>query len=55
MILGQTAEAGTGAGSDGTMARGAQIDAYAARHGLPLLSIEDLVAWRRRGDATARL
>lgn len=41
--------------ADGTMARGPQIEAYAARHGLPLLSIEDLVAWRRRGDATARL
>lgn len=36
---------------DGTMARGAQIDAYATRHGLPLLAIEDLVAWRRRDDA----
>lgn len=32
---------------DGTMARGAQIRAYAERHGLPVLSIEDLVAWRR--------
>lgn len=39
--------------ADGTMARGAQIEAYAARHGLPLLSIEDLVTWRRRKDAAA--
>lgn len=37
---------------DGTMARGAQIQAYAERHGLPLLAVEDLVAWRRgRGAA----
>lgn len=32
---------------DGTMARGEQIRAYAERHGLPMLAIEDLVAWRR--------
>ncbi len=33
--------------ADGSMARGPQLHAFAARHGLPLLSIEDLVAWRR--------
>lgn len=32
---------------DGTMARGPQMWGYAERHGLPVLSIEDLVAWRR--------
>lgn len=31
---------------DGTMARGPQMWGYARRHGLPVLSIEDLVAWR---------
>ncbi len=31
---------------DGTMARGPQMWGYAERHGLPVLSIEDLVAWR---------
>jgi 3,4-dihydroxy 2-butanone 4-phosphate synthase len=31
---------------DGTMARGRQIERYAARHRLPRLSIADLVAWR---------
>lgn len=34
---------------DGTMARGPQVQDYAARHGLPVLAIEDLVAWRRQG------
>lgn len=32
---------------DGSMARGAQIEAFAALHGLPALSIEDLVQWRQ--------
>jgi len=32
---------------DGSMARGAQIEAFAAAHGLPTLSIEDLVQWRQ--------
>jgi 3,4-dihydroxy 2-butanone 4-phosphate synthase len=32
---------------DGSMARGAQVAAFAVRHGLPQLSIADLVAWRR--------
>ena len=34
---------------DGTMARGAQMWGYAERHGLPVLAIDDLVAWRRGG------
>jgi 3,4-dihydroxy 2-butanone 4-phosphate synthase len=32
---------------DGSMAHGAEVDAFAARHGLPRLAIEELVAWRR--------
>ncbi|GMV44802.1 MAG: hypothetical protein AMXMBFR66_02000 [Pseudomonadota bacterium] len=31
---------------DGTMARGPEVTAFAARHALPVLSIGDLVAWR---------
>jgi len=38
---------------DGSMARGAQVDDFAARHGLPRLTIEELVDWRRRGGAPA--
>lgn len=39
--------------ADGSMARGAQVTAFAQRHGLPLLSIEDLVQWRlQRAQAT---
>ncbi len=34
---------------DGSMARGAQLHAYAASHGLPVLSVHDLVQWRRSG------
>lgn len=33
---------------DGSMARGREVQAYAERHGLPVLAIEDLVAWRRQ-------
>lgn len=33
--------------ADGTMARGDAMWGYARRHGLPVLAIEDLVAWRR--------
>ncbi|MDN0075714.1 3,4-dihydroxy-2-butanone-4-phosphate synthase [Crenobacter sp. SG2303] len=33
---------------DGTMMVGDQIDAYAARHQLPVLTIDELVAWRER-------
>ncbi len=32
---------------DGTMARMPQIEAFAARHGIAVLRISDLVAWRR--------
>ncbi|MBL8325266.1 MAG: 3,4-dihydroxy-2-butanone-4-phosphate synthase [Rubrivivax sp.] len=35
--------------ADGSMARGEQVRDYAARHGLPMLAIEDLVAWRQGG------
>ena len=34
---------------DGTMARGAQVRRYAGLHRLPVLAIEDLVAWRQGG------
>lgn len=33
--------------ADGTMARGREVAAFAARHRLPLLAIDDLVAWRQ--------
>jgi 3,4-dihydroxy 2-butanone 4-phosphate synthase len=33
---------------DGTMMRGAAIEQFAALHGMPILSIADLVAWRSR-------
>lgn len=33
---------------DGTMMRGAAIETFAALHGMPMLSIADLVAWRTR-------
>ena len=36
---------------DGTMARGAAMRGYAKRRGLPVLAIEDLVAWQRGGGA----
>ncbi|MCW3481748.1 3,4-dihydroxy-2-butanone-4-phosphate synthase [Neisseriaceae bacterium JH1-16] len=36
---------------DGTMMVGEQIDAYAAQHRLPVLTIEELVAWRERQGA----
>jgi len=31
---------------DGTMMRGAQLDAYARTHGLTMISVEEIVAWR---------
>ena len=31
------------------LARGAQVQAYAARHALPVLAIDDLVRWERSG------
>lgn len=34
---------------DGSMARGAQVAAFALTHGVPVLAIDDLVRWRR-GD-----
>jgi 3,4-dihydroxy 2-butanone 4-phosphate synthase/GTP cyclohydrolase II len=35
---------------DGSMARLPQLEVFAARHGLPLISIADLVAWRKRTE-----
>ena len=35
--------------SDGSMARGAQVSAFALTHGIPVLSIADLVQWRLGG------
>jgi 3,4-dihydroxy 2-butanone 4-phosphate synthase len=35
--------------ADGTMARGEQVAAFALTHGMPLLSIDELVQWRRGG------
>jgi 3,4-dihydroxy 2-butanone 4-phosphate synthase/GTP cyclohydrolase II len=35
---------------DGSMARRPQLEAFARRHGLPLLTIRDLVAYRRRTE-----
>lgn len=32
---------------DGTMTRGADVERFAAKHGLPMLTIEELVAFRR--------
>jgi 3,4-dihydroxy 2-butanone 4-phosphate synthase len=34
---------------DGSMARGAQVSAFALTHGIPVLSIADLVQWRLGG------
>ena len=34
---------------DGTMMRGAQIDAFAAQHQMPMLTIAEMVEWRKRG------
>jgi 3,4-dihydroxy 2-butanone 4-phosphate synthase/GTP cyclohydrolase II len=39
---------------DGTMARLPELEAFAARHGLPILRIADLVAWRRRHQTIRR-
>jgi 3,4-dihydroxy 2-butanone 4-phosphate synthase len=35
--------------ADGSMARGAQVAAFALTHGVPVLSIADLVQWRLGG------
>jgi 3,4-dihydroxy 2-butanone 4-phosphate synthase len=40
---------------DGTMARGEQARAFAVRHGLPMLSVADVVAHRRSIDGAVRL
>lgn len=46
---------------DGTMARGRQLTDFARAHGLPFITIADLIAWRRRHEplvehtATARM
>ena len=39
--------------ADGTMARGPQMWGYAERHGLPVISIEDLAVWRRTSAVPA--
>ena len=36
---------------DGTMARGAEVERFALLHGLPMLTISELVAWRQRSEA----
>ncbi len=41
-------------GDDGEMARLPALRAFAARHGLPLISIADLVAYRRRSEVLVR-
>jgi 3,4-dihydroxy 2-butanone 4-phosphate synthase/GTP cyclohydrolase II len=35
---------------DGSMARMPQLEIFAARHGLPILTIADLIEWRRRRE-----
>lgn len=36
--------------ADGTMMRGADIDAFSAQHGLPMLSIAEMIDWRQRAE-----
>jgi 3,4-dihydroxy 2-butanone 4-phosphate synthase len=36
---------------DGTMMRGDDIDAFAALHGMPILTIAEMIAWRTRQQA----
>jgi 3,4-dihydroxy 2-butanone 4-phosphate synthase len=38
---------------DGTMARGPQVEAFALAHDLPMLTIAEIVAWRRQAEAVA--
>ena len=38
---------------DGSMMRGAQLLAFSRLHGYPMLTIEELVAWRREAEAVA--
>jgi len=35
------------------MMRGEQLLAFSRLHGYPMLTIEELVAWRREGEAVA--
>jgi len=35
---------------DGTMARGQQVELFALAHGLPMLTIAEIVAWRREAE-----
>jgi 3,4-dihydroxy 2-butanone 4-phosphate synthase len=35
---------------DGTMMRGAAIERFAAEHGFPILTIAELIAWRKRNE-----
>lgn len=35
---------------DGTVMRGPQVHAFAARHGLKVLAVADLIAWRQRSE-----
>ena len=35
---------------DGTMARGAEVERFALLHGLPMLTIAELVEWRRESE-----
>jgi len=37
---------------DGTMARGEQVDDFALAHGIPTLTIGEIVHWRRHLEAT---
>jgi 3,4-dihydroxy 2-butanone 4-phosphate synthase len=39
---------------DGTMTRGADVERFAAKHGMPMLTIEELVAFRRSLAANAQ-
>jgi len=38
---------------DGSMMRGEQLLAFSRLHGYPMLTIDELVAWRREGEALA--
>ena len=35
---------------DGTMMRGDDIERFAELHGMPILTIEEMVAWRKLHD-----
>ncbi len=39
---------------DGTMARGPQLEAFAAHHGIKIINIEQLIAYRRSYEGTVR-